>query len=64
MPNSATLRVKVQVTAAGKETTEYRIVTKDELDRLRQTKTAILDVQTIKEAGDVGQILGQQGPQP
>ena len=57
---SATLRVKVQVTAAGKETTEYRVVTKDELERLRQTKMAILDVQTIKEAGDAGKYSGSK----
>ncbi len=56
----ATLRAKVQVLSAGKETTEYRVVTKDELDRLRQTKTAILDVQTIKEAGDAGTYSGSK----
>jgi membrane-bound serine protease (ClpP class) len=55
-----TLRAKVQVLSAGKETTEYRVVTKDELDRLRQTKTAILDVQTIKEAGDAGMYSGNK----
>lgn len=58
--DSATLRVKVQITAAGKESTEFRILTKDELDRLRQTKTAILDVRTIKEAGDVGKYSGSK----
>jgi membrane-bound serine protease (ClpP class) len=56
--DSATLRVKVQVTAGGKESTEFRVLTKDELERLRQTKVAILDVQTIKEAGDVGKYSG------
>jgi membrane-bound serine protease (ClpP class) len=56
----ATLRVKVQVLSAGKETSEYRIVSKDELDHLRQTKTAILDVQTIKEAGDAGTYSGSK----
>ena len=56
----ATLRAKVQVLSAGKETTEYRVVSKDELDRLRQTKTAILDVQTIKEAGEAGMYSGNK----
>lgn len=57
---SATLRAKVQTLSGGKETTEYRVVTKDELERLRQTKTAILDVQTIKEAGDPGMYSGSK----
>jgi membrane-bound serine protease (ClpP class) len=56
----ATLRAKVQILSAGKETTEYRIVTKDELERLRQSKMAILDVQTIKEAGDTGMYSGSK----
>ena len=56
----ATLRAKVQILSAGKETTEYRVVTKDELERLRQTKMAILDVQTIKEAGDAGTYSGSK----
>ncbi len=55
-----TLRAKVQVLSAGKETTEYRVVTKDELDHLRQSKTAILDVQTIKEAGEAGLYSGNK----
>lgn len=58
--DSATLRAKVEVTSAGKETTEFRVITKEELDRLRQTKTAILDVQTIKEAGEVGKYSGSK----
>ena len=56
----ATLRVKVQLLSAGKPTTEYRIVTPDELERLRQTKTAILDVTTIKEAGEAALYSGSK----
>jgi len=57
---AVTLRAKIQVLAAGKETTEFRVVTKDELERLRQSKAAILDVQTIKEAGDAGIYSGSK----
>jgi membrane-bound serine protease (ClpP class) len=56
--DKATLRVKLQIPSAGKETTEFRIVSKDELERLRQTKITIVDVQTIKEAGDTGMYSG------
>jgi membrane-bound serine protease (ClpP class) len=63
-PQAATLRVKVQLPAtgkeAGKETTEYRVVTKDELERLQKSKVPILDVQTIKEAGDLGTYSGSK----
>jgi membrane-bound serine protease (ClpP class) len=58
--DQATLRAKVQIPSAGKETTEFRIVSKDELERLRQTKITILDVQTIKEAGDAGMYSGSK----
>ncbi len=62
-PQRETLRVKVQIPAAGKdgkETSEYRVVTKDELERLQKSKVAILDVQTIKEAGDLGTYSGSK----
>jgi membrane-bound serine protease (ClpP class) len=62
-PQRETLRAKVQLPQAGKdgkETSEYRIVTKDELERLQKSKLAILDVQTIKEAGDLGTYSGSK----
>jgi len=59
-PQRETLRAKVQVLSAGKETTEFRVVTKDELARLQQAKVAILDVQTIKEAGEEGRYSGSK----
>jgi len=57
-PQRETLRAKIQINSGGKETTEFRVVTKDELERLRQTKAAILDVQTLKEAGELGTYSG------
>jgi membrane-bound serine protease (ClpP class) len=62
-PQRETLRAKVQLPQAGnggKETTEYRIVSKEELERLQKSKLAILDVQTIKEAGDIGTYSGSK----
>jgi membrane-bound serine protease (ClpP class) len=58
--DKVTLRVKVQILSAGKETTEYRVVSKGELEHLRQSKLTILDVQTIKEAGDAGKYSGSK----
>jgi membrane-bound serine protease (ClpP class) len=62
-PQRETLRAKVQIPPTGKdgkETSEYRIVTKDELERLQKSKVAILDVQTIKESGDLGTYSGSK----
>src|SRR5580692_11725428 len=61
-PQRETLRAKVQLPAAkdGKETSEFRIVTKDELERLQKSKVPILDVQTIKESGDLGNYSGSK----
>jgi membrane-bound serine protease (ClpP class) len=61
-PQRETLRAKVQLPAGkdGKETSEYRIVTKDELERLQKSKLPILDVQTIKESGDLGNYSGSK----
>jgi membrane-bound serine protease (ClpP class) len=61
-PQRETLRAKVQLPAGidGKETSEFRIVTKDELERLQKSKLAILDVQTIKESGDLGNYSGSK----
>jgi membrane-bound serine protease (ClpP class) len=62
-PQRETLRAKVQMPPSGKdakETTEFRIVTKDELERLQRSKLPILDVQTIKEAGDLGTYSGSK----
>jgi membrane-bound serine protease (ClpP class) len=59
-PQRETLRVKIQTLSAGKEASEFRLVTKDELERLRQAKVAILDVQTIKEVGDLGTYSGSK----
>jgi membrane-bound serine protease (ClpP class) len=61
-PQRETLRAKVQMPAGkdGKATNEDRIVTRDDLDRLQKSKLPILDVQTIKEAGDLGTYSGQK----
>src|SRR5580700_1792451 len=61
-PQRETLRAKVQLPAGkdGKETSEFRIVTKDELERLQKSKLPILDVQTIKESGDLGNYSGSK----
>ncbi len=57
-PQEVTLRVKIQ--GAAPDATESRIVTPDELKRLQESKTAILDVQTIKEAGVLGTYSGSK----
>jgi len=61
-PQRETLRVKVQIPGGkdGKETSEYRVVTKEELERLQKSKLPILDVRTIKESGDLGTYSGSK----
>ena len=61
-PQRETLRAKVQLPGGkeGKETSEFRTVTKDELERLQTSKVSILDVTTIKEAGDLGTYSGNK----
>lgn len=51
-------RVLLKVSVVQGDVAETRIVTREELDRLRENKIVIRDVQTIKEAGDNGIFTG------
>ena len=51
-------RVLLKVSVVQGDVAETRVVTRDELDRLRENKIVIRDVQTIKEAGDKGIFTG------
>src|SRR5690606_9778562 len=55
-PQAQVLKVTVQQGANA----EVRVVTQDEYDRLQQAKVPILDVQTLKDAGQIGTFSGSK----
>lgn len=52
--------LKAQVRPPDADVAETRVLTSAELEQLRQTRAAILDVQTVKEAGVTGTFSGTQ----
>lgn len=58
-PQKAVLKIKQQVDGED-GTTESRVVTEEELERLRESNAIILDVETIKEAGVAGLFSGSE----
>lgn len=59
-PQIVVLKIKLETREGNRAATESRVVTPDELRRLQENKTAILDVQTIKEAGETGLYTGSR----
>lgn len=59
-PQAVALKIKLKVPGGADNATESRIVTQDELQRLRDNKAAILDVETVKEAGEIGTFTGSR----
>ena len=57
-PQEQLWRVRIRLTKIGTEELESRIVSKDELETLRQNNVTIENVETIKEAGATGTFRG------
>ncbi len=59
-PQQVVLRIKLEIAQGNNKTTESRVVTPEELKRLRDNRATILDVETIKEAGTIGTLSGSR----
>ncbi len=59
-PQQAVLKVKIQQGAGKDKQVEARIVTPEELKRLRNNQAVITDVETIKEVGSLGIFSGSK----
>lgn len=59
-PQEAVLKVKIRLPNTPENAAESRIVTQEELQRLRKNKAMIFDVETVKETGVIGTFTGSQ----
>jgi membrane-bound serine protease (ClpP class) len=59
-PGETILRIKTEKTENGEVIRESKIVTGDELRRLQESDIAILNVETVKETGDIGVLSGRR----
>lgn len=60
-PQQAVLKIKIQQGEGENKQIESRIVTPEELKRLRDNMAVIVDVETIKEVGSAGVFSGSKG---
>lgn len=59
-PDRTILKIKLEKVENGKTITESRIVTSEELARQHDLKVPILNVETVKEKGDIGVLSGRR----
>jgi len=58
--NQVVLKIEIKTGEPGKETTESKVITPGELERLREKNTIISKVDRLKEAGDPGIYSGSK----
>jgi membrane-bound serine protease (ClpP class) len=59
-PGKTILRIKTEETVNGEVIRESKIVTSEELRRLQDSDVSILNVETVKETGDIGVLSGRR----